>query len=232
MHRANREIRHALGNTFTHRRQRGTVLLTLSASLGMTLFLSACGGGDGGDSGGGGLGGRSGLAGSGNSEEVEIDPDAVVDAATKAAALSEDELYAALAAADLENEMALSGPSGLIRELGGEMVARAAWAGVGLQAKGEADAAKTFGKQQTQSAPNIKVAGSAPPGGRSGKRGRSLRRGLARWLAVQRRSPAERYRQLQRRGKRNQALRFHHGRRESHGGTGGHIHNPQRDHEF
>jgi hypothetical protein len=65
---------------------------------------------------------------------VEIESDVVVQAAMDAAALSEDELQAALAAADLENEMALSGPSGLIRELGGETLARAAWALVGVQA--------------------------------------------------------------------------------------------------
>lgn len=161
MRRANREIRLAPGNTFAQRRQRGTLLLTLSASLGVAFFLSACGGSGAGGSGGGNEGGSRGLMGSGSSEEVEIDPDAVVDAATEAAALSEDELQAALAAADLENEMALSGPSGLIRELGGETVARGAWALVGLQAKGEADAvaAGSLGTQQTQSAPNIKWPG-------------------------------------------------------------------------
>jgi hypothetical protein len=101
---------------------------------------------------------------------VEIDADAVVEAATDAAALSEDELQAALAAADLENEMALSGPSGLIRELGGETVARAAWALVGAQAKSEADAvaAGAFGTQQTQSAPNIKWPGVRPQAGGAG----------------------------------------------------------------
>ena len=168
MHRANREIRLAPGTTFAHWGQRGTLLLTLSAWLGVTLFLSACGGGDSGHSGGANEGGSGGLPGGGNSEEVEIDSDTVVDAATEAAALSEEELQAALAAADLENEMALSGSSGLIRELGGEMVARAAWAGVGLQAKGEADAAKTFGTQQTQSAPNIKWPGVRPQAGGAG----------------------------------------------------------------
>jgi len=138
------------------------MLLTLSASLGVTLFLSACGGGDAGDSGFGNRGGSSGLAGSGNSKEEVVDSDTVVDAAVQAAALSEEELSAALAAADLDREMALAGPSGLITELGDEMITRAAWAGVGVQMKdvAEAYAAGTlFGTQQTQAAPNIKWPG-------------------------------------------------------------------------
>ncbi len=137
------------------------MLLTLFASLGATFFLSACGGGDAGDS-GGGLGGRSGLAGSGNSPEVEMDSNTVVDAAVQAAALSEDDLSAALAAADLDREMALAGPSGLITELGGEMPTRAAWAGVGAQMKSVADALAAgtlFGMQQTQAAPSMKWPG-------------------------------------------------------------------------
>lgn len=163
MRRTNREIRQAPGNRFAHRRQRGTVLLTLSASLGVTLFLSACGGGGAGDSGAGGLGGRGGLAGSGNSPDVEIDSDTVVDAAVQAAALSEDDLSAALAAADLDREMALAGPSGLISELGDDTTTRAAWAGVGVQMKSVADAlgaGTLFGTQQTQSAPSMKWPGA------------------------------------------------------------------------
>lgn len=170
MHRANRGLRLTPGNTFAHQRQRGTLPLTLSASLGLAFLLSACGGSGAGLSGGGNAGGPGGLTGSGSSEEVEIDADAVVEAATDAAALSEDELQAALAAADLENEMALSGPSGLIRELGGETLARAAWALVGVQAKSEADsvAAGSFGTQQTQSAPHIEWPGVRPQAGGAG----------------------------------------------------------------
>lgn len=145
------------------------MLLTLSASLGVTLFLSACGGGSSGKAGAGNQGGSSGFTGSIDPEEVEVDPDTLIDAATEAAALSEEELQAALAAADLENEMALSGPSGLIRELGGEMVARDAWAFVGLQAKGEADvAAGSFGTLQTQSAPHFEWPGVRPQAGGTG----------------------------------------------------------------
>jgi len=158
MHRANREIRLAPGNTFA----RGTMLLTLSASLGVTLFLSACGGGDAGDSGFGNRGGSSGLAGSGNSKEEEIDSDTVVDAAVRAAALSEEELSAALAAADLDSEMALAGPSGLVTELSNEMITRAAWAGIGAKTKAASDALAAgtlFGTQRTQSAPNIQFPG-------------------------------------------------------------------------
>lgn len=162
MHRANREIRLARGNTFAY--LRGTRAPALSASLGVAFLLSACGGSGAGHSGGGNEGGRGGLTSSGNSEEVEIEPDVVVQAATDAAALSEDELQAALAAADLENEMALSGPSGLSRELGGEALARAAWALVGAQAKAEADALAEglFGTQETQSAPRIQWPGVRP----------------------------------------------------------------------
>jgi len=149
------------------------MLLTLSASLGVTLFLSACGGGDAGDSGFGNRGGSSGLAGSGNSKEEEIDSDTVVDAAVQAAALSEDELSAALAAADLDGEMALAGPSGLITDLGGEVTTRAAWALVGAQMKIAADSAGTmFGMQKTQSTPNMKWPGvrvQADPGGSLGE---------------------------------------------------------------
>ncbi|MEO6598552.1 MAG: hypothetical protein ABIQ16_01675 [Polyangiaceae bacterium] len=142
--------------------KRGMMLLATTASLGVTCFLSACGGGDTGDP-GGGQGGRSGLAGSGSSAEVEIDSDTVVDAAVQAAALSEEELSAALAAADLDGQMALAGPSGLVTELGGETITRAAWAGIGVQMKMAADALAAgalFGTQQTQSAPNMKWPGA------------------------------------------------------------------------
>lgn len=157
MHRANREIRQAAGNAFAHRRQRATRLLTLSASLGVAFSLNACGGSDAGNS-GAGLGGRGGLAGSGNSADVELDSDTVLDAAVQDAALSEEELSAALAAADLDLEMALAGPSGLITELGGETTTRSAWAGVGVQMKSVADAfaaGTLFGTQRTQSGPNM-----------------------------------------------------------------------------
>ncbi len=162
MHRANQAFRQAPGNTFARRRQLGTVLVTLSASLGLTFFLSACGGSGAKHSGSGNRGGSSGLAGSSSSEEVEIDSDAVVDAAVQAAALSEEELSAALAAADLDGEMALAGPSGLINELGNETATRVAWGSVGMQMKTEADLLSSWapaGTQQTQSAPNVKVPG-------------------------------------------------------------------------
>ncbi len=182
MQRTNRQIRLALGNTFAHRMQRGTMLLTLSASLGATFFLSACGSSDAGDSSGGDLGGRSGLAGSGNSAEEEIDSDTVVEAATQAAALSEEDLSAALAAADLDGEMALAGPSGLTAELGGEMIARFAWAGIGTQMKSVADsfaAGSLFGTQRPQSVPNIKWPGVRVQAGGGGGVGEAFGAG---WL--------------------------------------------------
>ncbi|HEX2669741.1 MAG TPA: hypothetical protein VHM25_02660 [Polyangiaceae bacterium] len=157
MHPTNRQIKLAPGHTFARGRQRGTLLLTLLASLGATFFLGACGGSDGGGSGGGGLGGRSGLPGGGNSADAEIDSDTVVDAAVQAAALSEEELSAALAAADLDGQMALARTSGLVSELGGEASTRSAWAEVGVQMKSVADAfaaGTLFGTQRTQSAPN------------------------------------------------------------------------------
>ena len=163
MQRANREIRLAPGNTFAYRRQRGTLLLALAASLGATFFLSACGGGGTGGAGGGGLGGGSGLAGSGNSAEEDFDPNTLVEAAEQAAALSEEELSAAIAAADLDGQMELAGKSGLVTELGGEEATRAAWADIGTQMKGVADslaAGTLFGTQQTQSAPNMKWPGA------------------------------------------------------------------------
>jgi len=144
------------------------VLPALSALLGVSLFLSACGG-SGASGFVGGQGGRSGVVGSGNSEEGEIDSDTVVDEAAQAAALSEDDLSAALAAADLDAEMALSRTSGLVTELGGEMTTRAAWAITGVQMKLAADSVGTlFGMQQTQSTPNVRWPGvrvQADPGG-------------------------------------------------------------------
>jgi len=113
------------------------------ALLGVTLFLNACGDGSGDTGGfgpGGGLGGSRGFAGSGSSEEVEIDSDTVLDSAAKAAAMSDEDLSAAIAAADLDAQMALAGPSGLVRDLGSEMIARFAWAGVGTQMQIASDA--------------------------------------------------------------------------------------------
>jgi hypothetical protein len=140
------------------------MLLTLSASLGATLFLSACG--SGGGSNAGGSGGRdadgSGRAGSGSTEDVAFDADTLVGAAEETAALSDEELSAALAAADLDGEMALAGPSGLITELGNETTTRVTWAVVGMQMKTEADLLPSWvlsGMLQTQSAPNLKAPG-------------------------------------------------------------------------
>ena len=119
MRRTNREIAKASGITLTRGRRRGTLLLTLSASLGVPFFLSACGGSSGGSS-GGGLGGSSGQAGSGSIADGELDSDAVLAAATQAATSSEDELSAALAAADLDGQMALARTSGLVTALSDE----------------------------------------------------------------------------------------------------------------
>ncbi len=149
MHRANQQLTQAPGNTFARRKPRRPSILALSASL----VLSACGGGDSGNSGRGSQGGSSSLGDIGSSEKVEFDSDTLVDAADQAAALSEEDLNAALAAADLDNQMALAQKSGLDTELGNEMVARALWASVGLQMKAEADAG-TFGTQ-TQSASTV-----------------------------------------------------------------------------
>ena len=143
-------------NTFA---RRGTLLLSLSASLGVSLLLNGCGGGGSGNSGSGNQGGSGfGFGGFVSAPEEELDADAVVEAADAAAAMSEDERSAALAAADLEGEMALAGPSGLVRELGDEETARAAWAAVGEQMQSAADevGAGTFG---TQSAANLKWPG-------------------------------------------------------------------------
>ncbi|HEY0464917.1 MAG TPA: hypothetical protein VGC79_11935 [Polyangiaceae bacterium] len=147
------------------------MLLALSASLGVTFFLGACGGGDAGDSGGGGLGGRSGLAGSGNSEEEDFDSDTLVNAATEAAALSEDELSAAIAAADLDGQMELAGKSGLITELGGEAATRNAWANIGFQMEVVNQlyvGGALFGSQQQQSVPNLKWPGQRVQAGGGG----------------------------------------------------------------
>ncbi len=162
MYDANRETRQASGNAFAHRRQREAVPLTLLVSLGVALFVGACGDGKAGDVTGGDAGGRGGLAGSANSEEVEIDADAVVDAAVQAASLSDEERRAALAAADLDGQMALAGLSGLVTELGGEASTRALLAEVGLRMQAELDdlpAWSSFGTQQTQSAPNLRWPG-------------------------------------------------------------------------
>jgi hypothetical protein len=137
------------------------MLLTLSASLGVTLFLSACGGGDSGDSGAGNRGGSGGRPASGSSENGEFDSDTLVEAADEAAALSEDELSTALAAADLDIQMALAETSGLATELGGAMVTRTMWVGIGLQMKAAADAFSggSFATQQSQSAPTLQWPG-------------------------------------------------------------------------
>lgn len=133
----------------------------LSASVCLTLLLNACGGngGDGGggyagDSSGGDVGGR---GGSGNSGEKEIDSDTLVDAAIEAAELSEDELFAALAAADLEGQMALARTSGLVTALGDETTVRAAWADIGTQMKLAADAfaAGAVESRRTLATPNL-----------------------------------------------------------------------------
>jgi len=150
-------------------------LVTLSASLGVTLFVSACGGGDAGHPGTGGAGGRGGLPGGGSSATEEIDSDTVTGAGVQAADLSEEELSAALAAVDLDGQMALAGPSGLIKELGGEVITRAAWAAVGMQMKIEADSLSAwvpFGMQKTQSAPKLNWPGvrvQADGGGGAGE---------------------------------------------------------------
>src|SRR6478735_33551 len=181
MHRTNRQIRQAPGNTFPHPWQRGTMLLALWASLGATFFLSACGASDAGN-GGGNLGGGSGLAGSSNSADGEIDSDAVVDAAVQADALSEEELSAALAAADLDGQMALARTSGLVTELGGEMSTREAWASIGTQMKSVADsyaAGSLFGTQRPQSASNIKWPGVRVQGDGDGGVGEAFGAG---WL--------------------------------------------------
>jgi len=157
------------------------MLLTLLASLGTTFFLSACGS-DADGTGGGNLGGASGRAGSGNSSDVELDSDTVVDAAEQAASLSEEELSAALAAADLDAQMALAGTSGLVTYLGGEMVARSALADVGTQMKMVADsfaAGTLFGSQRTQSVPNIKWPGARVQAGGEGGVGEAFGAG---WL--------------------------------------------------
>lgn len=111
-----------------------------SVLLGVTLFLNACGGGSGDarDSlGDGGLGGSRGI---GSSEEAELDSATVVDSAVQAAAMSDEDLSAAIAAADLDAEVALARPSGLVAALGSEMLARSAWAGIGTQMKITSDA--------------------------------------------------------------------------------------------
>jgi len=140
MARANRNNRQTQANTFTLWRQRSKRLLVLSALPSLTLFLNACGGGSG-DAGNSAQGGSRGFAGSGSSEEVEIDSATVIDTADKVAAMSDEDLNAAIAAADLDIEMALAQPSGLVRELGGnEMTARSQWVVVGMQMKLAADA--------------------------------------------------------------------------------------------
>ncbi len=132
-------------------KQRWKMLLVLLVFPGMTFF-TACGegGGNAGNSGGGGLGGSGGAGGSGGTKKTAIDPATVLDAAGKAAAMSDEDLNAAIAAADLDAQMALAGPSGLITELGGEATTRSALAGVGTQMKTVVDelvAGTLFGAQ-------------------------------------------------------------------------------------
>ena len=79
MHRTNRELDQTPRSPFTRRTQQGAMLLALSASLGATFLLSACGGGDSGGSSDRNLGGKSGFGGSGSSAEHEIDSDILVD---------------------------------------------------------------------------------------------------------------------------------------------------------
>lgn len=163
MHRANRQFTETAENAIKRGGLRATLLLALSASLGASLFLSACGSDAASDPARGNMGpgdvlGRGGQASHDDSEEeMEVDADAVVEAAEQAAALSEEELSAALAAADLDHEMALAGPSGLSTELGGEATTRAAWAIVGLQMKLEADGLAAWAPYGTeaQAAPNM-----------------------------------------------------------------------------
>lgn len=123
-------------NVLILRKRRWNMLLGLLVSLGATSFLIACqgGGGDASDSdGSGGFGGSRGLAGSGNSEEAAIESDALLDSVVKAAAMSDEDLSAALAAADLDAQTALADPSGLMDALDGEAPTRSALAGIGTQ---------------------------------------------------------------------------------------------------
>lgn len=153
-------------NSLARRRLRGTTLLTLSA-LGVTFLLSACGSSGSGNAASGDQGGTSGRAGSDSTgsgaTDGDFDADTLIAAADEAAAMSEDELSAALAAADLDGEMALAEKSGLVTELGSAKVARGTWAGIGTLMKVTADqfaAGTLFGTPGTLSAPN----GPLPPG--------------------------------------------------------------------
>ena len=129
--------------------------------MGVTGLLTACDNDGGNASGGGGLGGDDGLGGSdgseGDIEDASFDDDTVIDAAISAAEMSEDDLYAAIAAADLNAQMALAMTSRLIDELGGATTTRSSLADLGMQMKTAADdfAAGTLldGWNQPQSAP-------------------------------------------------------------------------------
>jgi hypothetical protein len=162
--------RQAQVNAFILWKQSQKTLLVLSVLLGVTLFFTACqgGGSDASDSGGGGgLGGGLGLAGSGNSEATSIDSDALLDSAQKAAALSDDDLNAAIAAADLDLQVALAQKSGLSTELGGDAATRATLAAVGFDMELAAEllaAGALFDGQEPQSAPKTPLFDLKKPG--------------------------------------------------------------------
>lgn len=125
-------------NALNVRKRRWHMPLMLLALLGTPLLLAGCGGDDGsggsGDAGGGGSG-----SGSVATDETAVDSATVLESATAAAAMSDTDLSAAVAAADLDLQMGQARTSGLVTALGNETAARAALASVGTQMKITAD---------------------------------------------------------------------------------------------
>ena len=137
------------------------------------LFLTACGNGgrDSDDSDGdGSLGGAGGLGGgSGSSGDAAIDSDAVLDSAMQSVALSDEDLSAAIAAADLDLQMALAQKSGLRTELGGDEATRAMLAAIGFDMELAAElfaAGALFDGQDPQSAQKKPLFDMKKPGAR------------------------------------------------------------------
>lgn len=141
--------------------------LVLLGLLGGPWSVAACGKGssEGSDSdGGGGFGGMGGFASSG---EGAVNSDTLIDSAERAAALSDDDLAAAIAAADLDLQMALAQKSGLVAELGGEEATRAILAVVGFDMELAAElfsAGALFDGQDPQSAQKTRLFDLKKPG--------------------------------------------------------------------
>ncbi len=125
-------------NAFNIRKQRWQMPLMLLALLGTPLLLAACGGSDSGDS-EAGTGGGGGSSGNVATDETALDSATVLASASTAAALSNEDLSAAIAAADLDLQMSLAQTSGLTTALGGEAPTRALLAILGREVKATAD---------------------------------------------------------------------------------------------